>query len=52
MHGFPWDRKTAFHLWTYRDIFYVLPKGIGEKPIQLMAAVITDILAEETGTDS
>jgi hypothetical protein len=52
MHGLPWNRKTTFHLRAYGDIIDVLSEGIGKKPVQLMTAVITDILTKQTGADS
>jgi hypothetical protein len=52
MHGLPWNRETTFHLRAYRYIFHILSQGIGKEAIQLMTAVITNILTQQAGTDA
>jgi hypothetical protein len=52
MHRFPWNGKAALHFRTDRDIFDILPKRIGEKTIQLMTTIITDVLTQQAGADA
>jgi hypothetical protein len=52
MHGLPRDREAAFHLRAYRNVFHILPKRFGKKPVQFMTTVITDILTQQAGADT
>ena len=45
-HGFPRDTETAFHLRTDGPVLDILTEGVGEKSVQSVAAVITDIFAQ------
>jgi hypothetical protein len=47
MHGFPGHGKAGFNLRAYGNPFDKLPQGIFQIMIELVPAVITDLLAEE-----
>jgi hypothetical protein len=51
MHGLPWNRETTFNLGTNRDVLHILPQRVGEKTIQLVSSIITDVFPEQTGAD-
>jgi len=51
-HGLPGHRQAVFHFRTDGDIGKITPQGFGEIPVPLMAAVITDIAAEQAGADA
>ncbi len=46
--GFPRDRETAFHLWTYGNKFHKLSQGMSEEAIQFMTAVILHFFPQQT----
>jgi hypothetical protein len=51
MHRLPGDGQSAFHLGADGNPLDVFPKGFREKPVEFVLPVITDLLAQETGTD-
>ena len=51
-HGFPWDSQAAFGFGTDGNIFHVLPQCILDKPIQLMPAVVSNLIAQEATADA
>jgi len=51
-HGLPGDRQAIFHFRTDGDIGKITSQGFGEVPVPLVAAVITDIPAKQTGADA
>ena len=51
-HGFPGHTESAFHLRTDGPVRHVFSQGVRKKTIMLVAAVITDILTKQAGTDA
>ena len=51
-HGFPGHPQAAFHFGTDGHEFHILPQGVGDKPIPLVAAVKPDWLTQQAGADS
>jgi hypothetical protein len=52
VHCLPRDREPAFHFRADRDVFHVLPKCVGEKPVQSVPAIIADTLSQQAGADT
>ncbi len=51
-HGFPGNRKAAFHFRTNRDKFKEISEGVGYVTVVLVTSVISHFLAQQAGTDS
>ncbi len=51
-HSLARNRQTALYLRTDRNPFHILTKRINQKMIELVLSVITNLVAEQAGTDA
>jgi hypothetical protein len=52
VHRLPWNGQTTFDLWTHRDVLYVLPESVSQKPIKFVSPIEADVLSQQAGANS